>query len=51
MGYLVAAYLIFWSVIFFYILYLARRQRAIEERMDRLQARLNPDLWEEHDEL
>ncbi len=51
MVYLVAAYLVFWGLTFFYVLYLARRQRALEERMARLRARLNPELREEHDEL
>ncbi len=50
MVYLVAAYLVFWGLTFFYVLYLARRQRALEERMARLRARLNPELREEHDE-
>ncbi len=51
MGYLVAAYLVFWGVTFFYILHLMRRQRALEERMARLQARLNAELPEERHEL
>jgi len=50
MGYLVAAYLVFWGITFFYILYLARRQRALEERMARLRARLNPEHTEGGDD-
>lgn len=51
MGYLVAAYLVFWGVTFFYVLYLLRRQRALEERIARLRARLNPEKGEERDAL
>lgn len=50
MGYLVAAYLVFWGLTFFYVLYLVRRQRALEEQMARLQAQLNPKLREGRDE-
>ncbi len=42
MGYLVAAYLMFWGVTFLYLLSLLRRQRALEERLARMQARLDP---------
>ncbi|HXF70324.1 MAG TPA: CcmD family protein [Thermoflexus sp.] len=48
MGYLVAAYLVFWGITFFYVLYLLRRQRALEERIARLQSRLNPEAPEDH---
>ncbi len=47
MGYLVAAYLVFWGVTFFYVLYLLRRQQALEERIARLRARFNPEQGEE----
>lgn len=47
MGYLVAAYLVFWGVTFFYVLYLLRRQRALEERLARLQSQWNPERPEE----
>ncbi|MER3401213.1 MAG: hypothetical protein C4313_08855 [Thermoflexus sp.] len=43
MGYLVAAYLVFWGLTFFYIVYLVRRQRALEERIARLQTRLSEE--------
>lgn len=47
MGYLVAAYLVFWGLTFFYIIYLVRRQRALEERIARLQARLSEERSDE----
>ncbi|WP_448592011.1 CcmD family protein [Thermoflexus hugenholtzii] len=47
MGYLIAAYLVFWGVTFLYVLSLLRRQRALEERLARLRARLNPEREEE----
>ncbi|WP_376789422.1 CcmD family protein [Thermoflexus sp.] len=51
MGYLVAAYLVFWGITFFYVFYLLRRQRALEERIARLRARLNPEQGEGSDAL
>ncbi|MBO9361900.1 MAG: CcmD family protein [Thermoflexus sp.] len=47
MEYLVAAYLVFWSVTFFYVFSILRRQKALEERLARLRARLNPEREEE----
>lgn len=47
MGYLVAAYLVFWGLTFFYIIYLVRRQRALEERIARLQAQLSEERSDE----
>lgn len=47
MGYLVAAYLVFWGLTFFYIIYLVRWQRALEERIARLQARLSEEQSDE----